>query len=104
MAATVIDPAIGGKVESLKQRFLSAQPFRHVVIDGFFAAEFCSRLMADFPPFEKRYAVNERGESGGKAVISNLGGVSPAYARFDAVMKDAEFLSLLGRITDIPGL
>ena len=104
MAATVIDPAIGAQVESLRQQFLIAQPFRHVVIDGFFAADFCSRLMADFPPFAKHHAVNERGEAGNKAVISKLAGVSPAYARFDASMKDPEFLSLVGRITDIPDL
>ena len=60
--------------------------------------------MADFPPFQNRYAANERGESGKKAVVSKLAGVSPAYARFDGLMKDAEFLSLIGRITEIPGL
>jgi Rps23 Pro-64 3,4-dihydroxylase Tpa1-like proline 4-hydroxylase len=104
MRGTVLDPAIGEQVESLRKQFMTAQPFRHIVIDGFLDREFCSELVADFPPFQADSAVNERGEAGRKAVISKLAAISPAYARFDALMKDQEFLSLIGRITDIPGL
>jgi hypothetical protein len=104
MGVAALNPSICEQVESIRDRFNNAQPFRHVVMDGFLDPEFCSRLIADFPPFETHYAVNERGETGRKAVVSTIAAVSPAYARFDALMKEPEFLALIGRIADIPDL
>ncbi len=104
MRLAVLNPLISEQVESLRQQFSSAQPFRYVVIDGFLDPAFCAQLIADFPPFQKRYSVNERGETGRKAAVSKLDAISPAYARFDTLMKDPEFLALAGRITDIPNL
>lgn len=104
MTAAVLHPSVREQVESLRHQFITAEPFRHVVIDSFLDPVFCSQLIAEFPPFQNKYAVNERGESGRKAVIPALAGVSPGYARFDALMKEPEFLLLLGRITDISAL
>jgi hypothetical protein len=41
-------------------------------MDEFLSAGFCRKLMAEFPPFEGQYALNERGEPGRKAVVTAL--------------------------------
>ena len=48
--------------------FRSAEPFHHVVIDGFFDAAFCERLRSEFPPIASGDARSELGTLGGKAV------------------------------------
>ena len=100
----MLHSALPNQIEDLRRQFASAQPFRHVVIDQFLDPAFCSRLMDDFPAFDAKNALNERGEPGRKAVISDLMRVSGAYARFDRLMRGREFLSLIGRITGIPDL
>jgi len=37
-------------------------------------------------------------------VVPRIVSLGPAYQRFDALMKDPEFLAMIGRITGIPGL
>lgn len=48
-------------------RYAQAQPFRHVVIPNFLDDGLCKALLADFPDYEARFALNEMGEVGGKA-------------------------------------
>jgi|SRR5688572_4182077 hypothetical protein len=60
------------RAEVLRKQFADAQPFRRVVMDEFLSADFCRKLMAEFPPFEGQYALNERGEPGRKAVLTAL--------------------------------
>lgn len=95
---------LAGRVEELAREFASAQPFAHVVIEPFLDPAFCSQLIAEFPAFDREKARNEMGEVAGKAVVSHLAGISPAYGRFDRLMQDPEFLALTGRITGIPDL
>jgi hypothetical protein len=74
------------------------------VIEPFLNPTFCEELIAEFPAFDKKYALSEDGEAGGKAVVSKLASLGPAYGRFDALMQDAQFLELTGRIAGIPKL
>lgn len=101
---TVLHSVLPGHIEELRQEFASAQPFRHVVIEPFLEPAFCKQLVEEFPAFDPKHALNERGELGRKAVISDLMRVSSAYARFDRLMQERSFLSLIGRITDISNL
>ncbi len=96
--------AIQQRVEDLRAQFASAQPFRHVVVEPFLDPAFCEELMAEFPSFNAGASINERGEAGRKAVVPDLAKLGGAYARFDRLMRDREFLELVGRITGIPGL
>jgi hypothetical protein len=91
-------------IDDLTAQFGTAQPFRHVVIDNFLAPQFCQELIAQFPPFESGDARNERGEMAGKSVVPGIVRLGSAYNSFDRLMRDAEFLSLMGRLTGIRGL
>jgi hypothetical protein len=97
-------PGLAARADVLAREFAAAQPFRHVVIEPFLDAPFLADLMRDFPPFDPRQALNETGEVAGKAVVSNLAGIGPAYARFDRLMQDPDFLAVTARITGIPHL
>jgi hypothetical protein len=101
----LLDQAIGdNRIAGLNRDFTSSHPFRHVIIDQFLDAEFCRQLMAEFPAFDTTHALNERGETGRKAVVTDLERVGPAYARFDRMIRSPEFLALIGRITGIQNL
>jgi 2OG-Fe(II) oxygenase superfamily len=91
-------------VEQLRERFATARPFRHLVIDHFLAPSLCERLMAEFPIFDQRNALNEMGEAGGKAVVSALGRISSSYSEFDRLMRAPAFHDWLGEVTAISGL
>jgi hypothetical protein len=60
--------------------------------------------MMEFPAFDATRAINERGETGRKAVVSEPASLGPAYARFDQMIRSHEFLELIGKITGIPKL
>lgn len=92
------------RLEGLRESFDSANPFRHVVVDGFLAEDFCRQLSADFPGFEDRYARNEMGQVGGKAVRQDLRDLSEAYGELDRLLQSGEFLQLMSRLTGIDDL
>jgi len=101
---SLLHPDVPGRIGDLARQFSTAQPFRHVAIDQFLDPQFCQELIAEFPPFESGDARNERGELAGKSVIAGIAQLGSAYSRFDRLMRDSEFLSLVGRLTGIPGL
>ena len=68
--------------------FAAGQPLRNAVIDRFLDEHFAQELMAQFPSFDTRYAHNERGEVGRKAVVPGIGKLGTAYAQFDRLMSD----------------
>ena len=71
-----IHAGVAARRDQLAREFQSAQPFRHVVIDGFLDAAFAQRMLAEFPRFEERYALNEVGAVGGKAVRMDVRDIS----------------------------
>lgn len=101
---SMLSESLESRVDQLRSAFASARPFRHVVIDDFFDAGFCRRLQADFPGFDDRFARNEMGDVGGKAVRPDLPTLSQAYGGLDRLLQSEAFLQLVGRITGIDGL
>ena len=99
---SLLHSAVVDDAEELRQEFLTSQPFRHVVIEPFLDPALCAQLIAEFPPFDQQHAINEHGEHGRHAVHSDLARLGTAYAQFDRLMSDRDFLKLVGRITDIP--
>lgn len=104
MTSGLLRPSLTAEIPNLSRQFQEAVPFRHVVIEDFLSAEFCADLRREFPAFEDRYATNELGAVGLKAVVENLPQISPAYSRFDGLIQSAEFLRLIGDLTGISGL
>ena len=100
----LLNTAVIERADEYARRFQAARPFRHVVIDDFFSADFCRDVCAQFPAFEERAAINENGEIGGKAVQEKVRGLGPAYRALDDLVRSAEFRDLVGRIAGIPDL
>lgn len=100
----LIEPGVRASTARLRDEFGRAQPFRHVVVDGFLDRSFCERLMADFPAFDRGKALDETGKVGLKAVVTEIARISPAYAEFDRLMRSADLLRWIGEITCIEHL
>ena len=99
-----ISPQVAQQAEADSERFANAAPFRHIIIDGFLESAFCQRILDDFPNFQDRYAINEMGEVGGKAVRTTVREISPAYRALDAFLQTSEFLDYVSKVTGIPDL
>jgi hypothetical protein len=84
--------------------FARRDPFRHVVIDGFLAADLADQLLAGFPPFERGNARNEAGEVGGKSTVERIRGLGAPYEQLDGLVRSRPFLDFLSRLTGIPDL
>jgi 2-oxoglutarate-Fe(II)-dependent oxygenase superfamily protein len=102
--ARMLNPRLYDQADLFAARFRERNPFRHVVIDDFFAADYCAQLLAQFPAFERGNARNEDGGLGNKSTIEKIRRLGPAYSALDGLVRSADFLALIGRITGIPDL
>ena len=100
----MLNPHLRDRVPELAARFRERDPFRHVVIDDFFAPACCADLLAQFPPFERGNARNEAGELGNKSTVEKIRELGPAYAALDEAVRSREFLDFIAGITTIPQL
>lgn len=99
-----IPPATIDHADEFREAFLHAEPFRHVVIDGFFENNFVERLLDEFPTFDKRLAAAENGQIGGKAVNTQIARIGPAYEDLYGFLSSAPFLDFMSRLSGLPGL
>lgn len=60
--------------------------------------------MHDFPVFQEKFAINEHGEVGAKAVVERVSGISPFYAEFYKYINSRKFLDAVSDMTGIPDL
>ena len=100
----MLDPRLIDEADQLAARFRRREPFRHVVIDDFFAPAYCAQLLEQFPPFEQGNARNEAGELGNKSTVEKIRALGPAYAALDDLVQSRALLDLIGRITGISDL
>ena len=87
-----------------REAFLTAQPFRHVLIDSFFVENFAAQLLADFPPFDAALARNEIGGVGGKAANAKIRTIAPVYRKLYDLIESRVFLDFISKVTGIPDL
>ncbi len=100
----MLAPSTLSHVDADAEAFRTARPFRHAVIDGFLDEAACRALLDEFPGFDRRYALNEMGEVGGKAVRSAVADLGPGYAAIDRFIQTPAFLDYVSRLTGIPDL
>jgi hypothetical protein len=100
----MISAKILARSEALRRAFGEGKPFRHVVIDGFLDEAACEALLRDFPPFSERYARDEHGGVGRKAVVESASAISPFYSEFHAYINSQPFLSAMEALTGIDAL
>jgi Rps23 Pro-64 3,4-dihydroxylase Tpa1-like proline 4-hydroxylase len=91
-------------VDQYRQAFLTARPFKHVVIEDFFDAAFAEQLLAEFPSFDKKLAINESGYAAGKSVNTNIRSISPAYQHLYETLGSQAFLEYVSELSGIPDL
>ena len=102
--AEILNPRLQSDKDTLAREFQEAEPFRHVVISDFFAAEAAQQLLNDFPSFEDRFATGETGDVGRKAARRDVRDISDAFRDVDDLLQTPEFLNLMSDITGIPDL
>jgi len=100
----MLNPAVAARAQDLAAQFQHREPFRHVVIDDFFDAATCARLLDEFPPFDRGNSRNEAGELGNKSTIEKIRGLGPTYTALDDLIQTREFLDLIGKVTGISKL
>jgi len=100
----MISKAVLQQADALSTSFDTATPFRHAVIDGFFDESLCRAMLADFPRFDDRYARNEMGDVGGKAVRTGVRELSSVYRDIDDYLQTPAFLDFVSKVTGIPEL
>ncbi len=101
---SLIDPEVVDNVDTWSQRFSEAAPFRHVVIDRFFAAPVADALLAGFPTFEQGNSVGDDGQPGGKSTVARIRRLGAPFNALDECIKSRPFLDLIGRMTSIQDL
>ena len=99
-----LDPRTLAAADHHATAFARREPFRHVVIDDFLAADYAADLLARFPPFEHGNARNEAGELGGKSTVERIRALGEPYARLDDLIRTPAFLAYVGRVTGIRDL
>ena len=100
----MISPSVIAKAAAYRERFQTAQPFKHVCIEDFFTDGTAEALLRDFPPFDREFARNEFGEYGGKAVVSDIQHISRFYGEIYRYLLSPEFLSAMSAVTGIEDL
>lgn len=99
----MINPSIP-QVKQLREKFLSATPFKHLCIDNFLIPSLAERLLNEFPTFDVKRAKNEMGITGGKATREDVRALGTSYAEVDDMISSPKFLAFLSEVTDIPDL
>ncbi len=75
-----------------------------MIIDDFLDEALARDLLAQFPAFQEKLAINELGNVGGKAVMTAVRSLGDAYARLDAAVSQRPLLDWIGEVADIPDL
>lgn len=88
---------------ALKQSYISAQPYKHLVIDNFLNAEFADVLCDRFPPLSQM-KTHYKGLNENKAEDANFQAYDEAFGQLKAEYRSPEFIKFLEDLTDIKGL
>src|SRR5947207_15936674 len=76
----ILHEAMTSNIADLRRRFAEAKPFRHVLIENFFAADVVSDLIRQFPVPDPTKMVNEFGRGSKKFARHDMRKIAPVYA------------------------
>ena len=99
-----LNPAICERAAEFGARFAANAPFSHVVIDEFLDHQVALHLLDEFPAFDRGNFVGDDGRPGPKSTFRSMHTLGPTFAALDRTIQSAEFLELLGRLTNIDKL
>ncbi len=99
-----VSASVRQSVDQYRETFLTAHPFKHVMIEDFFEPAFAEQLLAEFPSFDKELSINESGHTSGKSVNTNIRTISPAYQKLYEVLGSRPFLDFVSQLSGIPDL
>ncbi|HUD41638.1 MAG TPA: 2OG-Fe(II) oxygenase [Dokdonella sp.] len=103
-ADDLIAPDVLADAQRHAAAFARREPFRHLVIDGFFSDIYARHLLEQFPDFARGNARNEAGELGAKSTVERIRDLGPAYLALDDLIQTRPFLDWVGRVTGIGDL
>ena len=101
---TLLSKSLLERAPDLAQAYDQARPFRHVVMDDFFSADFCADLVSAFPPFDEELALDENGRVGGKCTHEDLPALGGPWQKIDQMIRGEAFRQWLGQVTGIDDL
>ncbi len=104
LALSEISPPVRQAVDRYRDEFLTARPFKHVMIEDFFDPAFAEQLLAEFPSFQTGFSTNEIGAATGKSVNTNIRAISPAYQHLYETLASQPFLDFVSQLSGIPDL
>lgn len=87
----------------LKQSYLTAQPYKHLVIDDFLNAEFANLLCDRFPALSQM-KTHYKGLNENKAEDANFDAYDESFRQLKAEYRSPQFIKFLEDLTDIKGL
>ena len=90
--------------DDIQREFRGARPFPHVAIENFLNEDVCEALLRDFPAFDEKYAVDEHGTVGRKAVVERVSAISAQYRAVYDYISSASFLHAMSALTGIADL
>ena len=76
---SIVDPRVTNAAGELQARFRAAEPFPHVVLDGFLEPALCRHLVETFPAYDSERFRNDWGERG-KAWREDVSRLGSAWA------------------------
>ena len=100
----ILNRAVTSKIADLSRRFAEAQPFRHVLIENFFADDVLAELIRQFPAPDPSKMVNEFGRGSKKFARHDVRNIGSVYEELDDYIRSPQFAAVMSELTGIPHL
>src|SRR5262249_1317051 len=103
-ARPILHRAVTSNIADLKHRFSEAKPFRHVLIENFFADDVLTDLIRQFPTADPSKMVNEFGRGSKKFARHDVRNIGSVYAELDDCIRSPQFAAVMSQLTGVPDL
>jgi Rps23 Pro-64 3,4-dihydroxylase Tpa1-like proline 4-hydroxylase len=100
----LIDPALVAQVGRLREQFVSAKPYPHLVVDGLFSPVLLDQIVAEFDAFSAedwKHLKNDREQTVRLKPGSRM---RPAAKAYLDLVSSPDFVRFLSSLTGIPSL